>query len=311
MQVSLHFLLILASWALSFRARATILIPGVLWGQCSPAPGWAAACGTSVSTHTRIYIYTYKILSARALLISVIHSVPALWTAMASGPVVFSKWVFFYREISATNSFENLICFHMEKNPLTPRIKKHFCPHIFQWKKNKFGKFTLISPESRHCLYFPSNLPMLRKTTHWYSPLYTTIVLIFSSTVRCCPFARPAHIWVREAKHFCGTPANPIEGPTQALKAFWGARNTSPALETKCFRKTSCLLSFFNRGETFVTALLEEKWQLPGAMNPAPQCRGKWNHTHTVSGQLCSGNFLEGCRRDAQEVFKPEGISGR
>lgn len=82
-------------------------------------------------------------------------------------------WVFFFQEISATNSFENLICFHMEKNPLAPRIKKNVSAHIlFSRKKIKFGKFTLIFPESRHCLYFPSKLLMLRKMNLLRKPYF-------------------------------------------------------------------------------------------------------------------------------------------
>lgn len=155
--------------------------------------------------------------------------------------------VFFYQEISATNSFENLIVFKWRKNPWLLELRKTFLPTYFSVEITKFGKFTLISPESRHCLYFPTKLLMLRKTTCLDSPISTTIVLIFSSTARCCPSACPAYVYLREAKQFCGTQANPIKGPTQALEALCGDRNISSALEAKCFGKTWCLLSFFNR----------------------------------------------------------------
>lgn len=135
----------------------------------------------------------------------------------------------------------------MEKNPLAPRIKENVSAHIFFSRKTKGGKFRLISPESRHCLYFPSKLLILRKTTYLDSPISTAIVQILNSTVRCCPFSCPAYIWLREAKQFCSTQANAINDPTQASEALCGDRNISPALETKCFGKTWCLLSFFNR----------------------------------------------------------------
>lgn len=93
-----------------------------------------------------LFPHVYIILSDSTLLILVVHSVLGLWTEIASGPVVFSKWVFLYQEMSATSSFENLICFHMEKNPLAPRMKKkRFCPHIFQWEKTNLASYVNIS----------------------------------------------------------------------------------------------------------------------------------------------------------------------
>lgn len=80
----------------------------------------------------------YIILSGGKEPILHVHSVLGPWAEMASGglKVVFEKWMFFYQEHNATNSFENLISLQMEKNMWLLELRKTFLPtSFFQWKK--------------------------------------------------------------------------------------------------------------------------------------------------------------------------------
>lgn len=87
--------------------------------------------------------------------------------------------------------------FKWRKKTLAPRTEKTISAHIFFSGKNKFGKFgklTLISPETRHYLHFSPKLLVLRKATYLYCSISTTIVLILNYTARFCPFLYPSYI---------------------------------------------------------------------------------------------------------------------
>lgn len=141
---------------------------------------------------------------------------------------------------------KTLSVFIWRKIPWLLEWRKNVSAHIFFSGKKQIWQVTLIFPESRHCLYFPSKLPMLRKINLLRQPYLYNYCPDLQQPGKVLPICLSCLHLNEGSKTILWYMSQCHKRFYQALDALCGDRYISPALEIKCLGKTSCLLSFFN-----------------------------------------------------------------
>lgn len=158
----------------------------------------------------------------------------------------------------------------------------------------------LIFPESRQCLYFPSKLLTLRKTNIFRQSYLYNFCPDLQQPGKVLPICLSCNegsktiLWYMSQSHKKTLPST---GSLLWLQKY----QPSTGNEVKWVSST-------DRGANFVTVLLEKEWLASTWWHES--CSTVQRESQ-MFGQFCSGIFLEGCSRDAHEVFKLEGLNGR